>query len=143
MGGWSVVGSNLEFGQADLLLPQHRDDTGMAGRKPTCFLALHGKRYKIGREPRLFSWTILLLLLLVGCGWLCGGVHAQQPPGVTLPSPFPPPGAALPPDVAVPPAPPVPSENEAIQMLQQQVQKMTQNITSALENKYGFCITDG
>lgn len=133
MGGWPAVGPRLTGEQ------QH----GMATRSAAL---PSGKGNPIGIAPRLPGWTIWMcrVLLLVVCfRGLGSGVQAQQPPGVTLPTPFPPPGAVMPPDVALPPAPPVPSETEAYQKLQQEVLKLTQNVTTALEKKYGFCITDG
>jgi len=94
-----------------------------------------GKGYPI-RGVRV-PWTMCVaLLLVVCCCWLCGSVQAQ-PPGVTLPSPFPPPGAVI------PPAPPAPSADQAILVLQQQVLGLTNNITASLEKEYSFCITNG
>jgi len=120
-------------------LQRHWDSCGMAGKG-------NSSRMRVPRTMCEVLLLLLLLLLVTTC-WL-GGVQAQ-PPGVTFPPPgaalppggtFPPPGAALPPDVALPPGPPM---DQAILILRQQVLAATQNITSELQKKYSFCITNG
>lgn len=74
------------------------------------------------------------------------------PPGVALPPPgvaLPPPGGfTVPPGTVAPPGyvnpvPPGTSEDQARLIVYKQIQTMTANLTSELERKYSFCITDG
>ena len=113
--------------------------------------------------PRL--WAVRLLCWV--WGWQ-SGVYAQPavdfvPPGLALPPPatplagtvLPPPGAALPPgQFALPPGfayppgyvnpvPPGLPNSVAQQMLSQQIQDMSNNITSQLQQRFSFCISNG
>lgn len=118
-------------------------------------------------RPMRRPWSVILLYWSVVGLWC--GVQAQfpppangvlpppgfvAPPGFVLPPPGtpllpPPPGDyALPPGYAYPPGyvnpvPPGTPSDVAQQLVYQQLQDMSKNITNRLQDEYSFCISDG